>query len=61
MNTGFEATVVIGTIALLIVGAIGYVINIIDLVHATALTGLVVGRIVGIVIPFIGSILGLFA
>lgn len=38
----------------------GWVLNIVDLVHATHFTGLVAGRIVGIFIPLLGSVLGWF-
>lgn len=41
---------------------VGYVINIVDLVHSTLapMTVLVLLRFIGIIVPFLGGVLGLF-
>ena len=49
-------------VALLVLGVVGYVLNLITLYHAAVIGGpitlIIVLRAVGIVVPFVGSVLG---
>ena len=49
------SVVVLGLFA---VGAIGWVFNVVAIVHASQVTGLVIARVVGIFIVPLGSVLG---
>lgn len=52
------ATAIVGAAALFAAGAAGWVMNIVSLVSASTVTGLELFRVVGIVIPIIGAVLG---
>ena len=61
-----EVSLTVGITGLLVMLAIialalyGYVVNIIQLFAADAFNGMVVARGIGVVIPFLGSVLGYF-
>ena len=44
--------------AVLILGAFGWVLNIIDIIHSSGIDGMVIVRVIGVFIPFLGAILG---
>jgi hypothetical protein len=49
-------------IALLIFGLIGWVMNIIAIVHTASdvVTGMFIARVIGVFVPFVGAVLGWF-
>lgn len=47
-----------GLFTIFIAGVIGWVLNIVALANMTEFSGMMAARILGIVVPFIGAILG---
>ena len=45
-------------VGLVLAGIVGWVLNIIQLCHATAFSGMLVAKVIGVFIPIIGAVLG---
>lgn len=54
----FGIVALCGVFTILIVGLIGWVMNIVALFGTTEFSGMMAARILGVVIPFIGAVLG---
>lgn len=50
--------ILLSVLAAVVVVGYGWIMNIVALAHATAFSGLVVLRAIGVFIPFIGAVLG---
>lgn len=54
------AVLVLVYLILVVTIAVGWVLNLVALIHAAGLSGLVVARAVGIFVPPLGAVLGYF-